>query len=205
MTNQTTQSFIPIKDLRDGVIIREDGFYCAIILVSALNFSLKSDDERKAILYQFQNLLNSLDLGIQILIQSRKINIKPYLAFMNSLYEKQTLELLKIQTKEYINFIEDFISKNDIMSKQFFIIIPFSPAISSMKRSGSFLRSNTKTDEEESLLFEQNKAQLNQRVSYIQNNIRSLGLKAVQLGTSEITELLYQTFNPGDTQDVPII
>ncbi len=201
MTKNTTQSFVPVREIREGIVIRDDGVLCAIILVSSLNFSLKSQVEREAILFQFQSLLNSLEVGIQVLIQSRRLNIKPYLEFLNTMYEGQQNELLRLQTREYINFIHDFTEKNEIMTKQFFIIVNYSP----LDMGGSKLPFFKKGDDVKEKRFEENQSQLLQRVSFIQNNIRSLGLRAVQLGTEEVTELLYQTFNPGDTQTPPSI
>ena len=201
MKKNTTQSFVPVKEIRDGIIVRDDGVLCAIVLVSSVNFNLKSKTEREAILYQFQSLLNSLEVGIQILVQSRRLNIKPYLAFLQTVYEKQQSELLRLQTREYISFIQDFTDKNHIMTKQFFVIITYSP----IEVGGGGLGFFNKKSNSKEKLFEENQGQLQQRVGFIQNNIRSLGLRAVQLGTEEVTELLYQTFNPGDTQTPPAV
>ena len=201
MTNTSTQSFVPVKEIRNGIIIRDDNVLCAIVLVSSLNFNLKSKIEREAILYQFQSLLNSLEVGVQILVQSRRLNIKPYIDFLNTVYDGQQSELLRLQTREYIKFIQEFTDKNEIMTKQFFIIITYSP-IEVSSGNLSFLK---KSSDQREKRFEENHAQLLQRISFVQNNIRSLGLRAVQLGTEEVTELLYQTFNPGDTQTPPSV
>ncbi len=199
MKQKTTQSFVPLKEIRDGTIIREDGIFCAIVLVSSLNFDLKSDLEREAILNQFQSMLNSLEVNIQILIQSRRLNIQKHLEYLENLYNKQEVELLRLQTKEYIKFITEFTESNEIMTKQFFLIIGYSP-VQIKSLTLSFKKS--KTNEQQNF-FEEAQTQLQQRVSFVQNNIRSLGLRAVRLDTEAVTELLYQTFNPGDTAPVP--
>ena len=201
MTMNTTQSFVPVKEVRDGIIIRDDGVLCAIVLVSSLNFNLKSQTEREAILYQFQSMLNSLEVGVQILIQSRRLNIKPYLQFLEDVYKKQESELLRLQTREYLGFIKEFTDKNDIMTKQFFTIITYSP----VQVQGFDLPFKKKDAGSAEKTFEESVSQLLQRVSFIQNNIRALGLRAAQLGTEEVVELLYQTFNPGDTQTPPVV
>lgn len=202
MPKATTQSFIPIKEIREGVIIREDGVLCSIILVSSINFDLKSQVEREAILFQFQSMLNSLEVAIEILVQSRKLNIKPYIQYLDGLHKSQSVELLKLQTREYIGFIKEFTERHEIVSKQFFVITTYSPT-STRDLKFSLKPKKSKKSKESDERFEENKSQLLQRTSYLQNNIRSLGLRAVQLGTEEITELLYQTFNPGDTQTPP--
>ncbi|MDE0243672.1 MAG: hypothetical protein OYG31_03115 [Candidatus Kaiserbacteria bacterium] len=200
MTTTTTQSFVPVKEIRDGIIIRDDGILCAVILVSPINFNLKSDAEREAITFQFQSVLNSLEVGVQILIQSRRLNIKGYLTFLEDVYKNQPNELLGLQTREYINFIKDFTESNEIMTKQFFVIVTYSP-IQAKGFSLPFVKNNTGSDKS----LSENISQLLQRTSFIQNNIRSLGIRTAQLGTDEVTELLYQTFNPGDTQAPPSV
>ena len=198
----TTQSFVPLKDIQNGVITRDDGVLCAVLLVSSVNFNLKSEDERQAILYQFQSILNSLEVGIQIVVQSRRLNIKPYLQYLEEVYEKQTIELLRLQTREYINFIADFTERNEIMTKQFFVVVSYAPVASGGVAAGLPFFSKKEGSSDQKVAEEQI-TQLLQRVSFIQNNIRALGLRAVQLGTEEVTELLYKTFNPGDTQTPP--
>lgn len=200
--NTTTQSFVPLKDIQNGIVTRDDGVLCAVLLVSSVNFNLKSEDERQAILYQFQSILNSLEVGVQIIVQSRRLNIKPYLQYLEEVYEKQTIELLRLQTREYINFIADFTERNEIMTKQFFVVVSYSP-VSSGGLAGGLPFLGKKEASSEQKVTEEHVTQLLQRVSFIQNNIRALGLRAVQLGTEEVTELLYKTFNPGDTQTPP--
>ena len=199
----TTQSFVPLQDVQNGIITRDDGVLCAVLLVSSVNFSLKSEDERQAILYQFQSILNSLEVGIQILVQSRRLNIKPYLQYLEEVYEKQTIELLRLQTREYISFIADFTERNEIMTKQFFVVVSYAPGSSGTGLAGGLPFFGKKDSSSGQKITEEHVTQLLQRVSFIQNNIRALGLRAVQLGTEEVTELLYKTFNPGDTQAPP--
>ena len=196
MSNTTTQSFVPIKEIQSGIIVRDDGVLCGVIMVTAINFELKSETERNAILYQFQSLLNSLEVSIQIIIQSRKLNVRGYLSFLKEIYEKQKNELMRLQTQEYIKFIKHFTEVNDIMTKQFYVIVTYSP-INVSGGGFSFFKKSASAKEKK---FEENKSQLLQRISFIQNNIRSLGVNCVLLKTEEVTELIYQTFNPGDTQ-----
>ena len=117
----TTQDFIPIQEIRDGVIILKNGGMRAIILASSLNFALKSQDEQSSILMQFQNFVNSLDFSIQIFVQSKKLDIRPYIALLEDRYKEQTTELMKIQVREYIEFIKTFVESTNIMSKSFFV------------------------------------------------------------------------------------
>ena len=170
----TTQAFVPLKDIHNGVITRDDGVLCAVLLVSSVNFNLKSEDERQAILYQFQSILNSLEVGIQILVQSRRLNIKPYLQYLEEVYEKQTIELLRLQTREYINFIADFTERNEIMTKQFFVVVSYAPGSSGGLGGGLSFFGKKKEQPSEQKVAEEHITQLLQRVSFIQNNIRAV-------------------------------
>lgn len=198
------QEFVPLKEIRDGIAILKDGGMRAIVLSSSLNFALKSQENQEAIIYQFQNFLNSLDFPTQIFIQSRRLDIRPYIALLEERYKQQAGDLLKLQTREYIQFIKTFTEQTSIMTKSFFVVVPFTPAIGQSSSDGikSFLGSkDKKTAAQQKIdLFEENKSQLEQRVSIIEQGLTRCGLRAARLGTEEITELFYKIFNPGDTE-----
>jgi hypothetical protein len=204
---KTTQEFVPIKEVRDGLIIMKDGSIRAIVLSSSLNFALKSVDEQEAIIYQFQNFLNSLDFSVQISIQSRELDIRPYLASLEKRYADELNDLLKIQIKEYVQFVKNFTESQNIMSKTFFIIIPFNPTIlyNSKKNKGLMgiipnANNKNKKNEEKNDNFEEYRTQIEQRVSIIQQGLMRCGIRSVSLGTEETIELFYKLFNPGDTE-----
>ncbi len=129
-----TQNFVPIEEIRDGIVVLKDGGMRAILLASSINFALKSSDEQMGVVGQFQNMLNSLDFSLQIFIQSRRLDIRPYLALLEDRYKAQTADLMKIQTKEYIDFIGSFTEQVSIMTKRFFLVVPYSPNL--MNESG---------------------------------------------------------------------
>jgi hypothetical protein len=203
---KTTQEFVPIKEVRDGIIIMKDGSMKAVVLSSSLNFALKSADEQEAIIYQFQNFLNSLDFSVQISIQSRELDIRPYLATLEKRYTNELNDLLKIQIREYIGFVKSFTESQNIMSKTFFVVIPFSPTMIFGPKKDSGLskfipNANKKTIKTEKTdNFEENRTQLEQRVSVVQQGLMRCGIRSVSLGTEETIELFYKLFNPGDTE-----
>jgi hypothetical protein len=204
-TAKTTQEFVPIKEVRDGIIIMKDGSMRAVILSAALNFALKSADEQEAIIYQFQNFLNSLDFSVQISVQSRQLDIRPYLAILEKRYTDELNELLKIQIREYIQFVKSFTESQSIMSKTFFAVIPFTPTMLNSKKDsglGKFLPSANKKEERavKTDNFEENRSQLEQRVSVVEQGLMRCGIRSVSLGTEEAIELFYKLFNPGDTE-----
>lgn len=122
-----------VKEIRDGVVILNDNSMVAIVMTSSLNFALKSSDEQQAILLQFQNFLNSLESAIQIFIQSKRLDIRPYIALMENRRKEQTNELIRIQTKEYIEFVRNFTENTNIMSKNFFMVVTYRPPVVATK------------------------------------------------------------------------
>lgn len=115
-----TQDFVSVRDIKDNVVIQKDGQMTMVLLASSINFALKSIDEQKAVLLQFQQFLNTIDFSLQIYVQSRRLNIEPYLDLLKGLEGKQDNELMRIQLKEYIEFINTFTEDIDVMSKNFF-------------------------------------------------------------------------------------
>ncbi len=207
VSSKATQEFVPIKEVRDGIVILKDGSMRGIVIASSLNFSLKSDDERTAIVNQFQDFLNSLDFYVQISIQSRRLDIRPYLALLEERYKEQVNDLMKIQTREYIDFIKKFTESTNIMTKSFFIVVPYDPALVNIKGGiggvGADLfkkRSANEEIENNRTSFEENRTQLEQRISVIVQGLSRCGIRVVKLGEEEVIELFYKIFNPGDTE-----
>ena len=202
--SKATQDFVPIQEVRDGVVVLKDGSLRSVLLASSLNFSLKSDDERNAILFQFQDFLNSLDFPIQIFIQSRRLDIRPYIALLEERYKEQTNDLMKIQTQEYIGFIKNFTESTNIMTKSFFVVVPYTPAIIQEGTLSRFNPMSKKDKNEETKQteenFEENRTQLEQRVGVVEQGLVRSGVRVVLLGTEEVIELFYKIFNPGETE-----
>jgi type IV secretory pathway VirB4 component len=201
---KATQEFVPIKEIRDGVIVLKDGDLRAIVLANSINLSLKSDDEQRATIMQFQSFLNTLDFQVQISIQSRRLDIRPYLLLLENRMKVQNEPLIKLQTKEYMDFIRNFTETVSIMTKSFFVVVPYTQTTLSSD-SGIFKRIfNKKSSKEaalaEALDFEEKKSQLEQRVSVIQQGLSRCGIKSVQLGTEEAVEVFYKVFNPGELE-----
>lgn len=194
-----TQDFVPIKEVRDGIVVLKDGSMRAILMTSSINFALKGEDEQIAILGQFQSFLNSLEFTIQIYIQSRDLDIRPYVAKLEELYKTQTTDLMRIQTREYIEFIKTFVEGTAIMSKRFFIVVPYTPSIVSSKKGGLLGFGGAKKTRVDAITqFEENRSQIEQRVSVVEQGLGATGVRIVNLGTEEIIELFYKIFNPGD-------
>ncbi len=198
----STQDFLEIDQIREGVIILKNKALRAVLMVSSLNFALKSEEEQSAIIYQFQNFLNSLDFSIQIVIQSRKLNITGYLDKVKELEAKQTNELLKVQTAEYRQFIEDIITGappagkyGEIMSKSFYLVTPFTL----LEAKGVSPFKILKTPKAPALTeedFQRCKQQLWQRMEYVALGLRRCGLQAIPLTTPELIELFWSLHHP---------
>lgn len=201
-TEGATQQFVPVKEIRNGTIILKDGGYRGVLICSSINFGLKSADEQHAITLGFQNFLNTLDFSIQIVINSRRMDLRPYLALLEEKAPEQKTELMRIQLHEYIEFVRSFTDNANIMTKSFYIVVPYSPHVSVADTIGFFQRSSASVKNAASeTSFEESLAQLEQRLSLVAGGLSGTGVRAVPLGTEEIIELLYRSFNPGELEN----
>ncbi len=190
-----TQAVLEFDQIREGVIIMKDKSLRGILMVSSLNFELKSEEEQNAIIWQFQNFLNSLDFSIQILVQTKRVNITGYLDKLKELEEKQENELLKLQISEYRDFIKELIGGGEIFTKNFFVIVPFYlielPGIKEKKEKA------IKLDEEK---FQRAKAQLWERMEFVAMGLSRCGLQSHLLDSSQIIELLWSLYHPEEAE-----
>lgn len=197
-SNSSTTRFVDIKSLEDGVVRLKNGSLRSVLLVSSINFDLKSSDEQDAIIVAYQNFLNSLDFPVQIIINSRKLNIAPYINKVTRSAKTQHNELLRLQTIEYKNFIESLTTRINIMSKFFYIVVPFSPIEKAgggiLDKISSAFGKNSKARQLE--LYETNKNQLWQRVDHVAAALSGTGLHFTALNTEELIELFYNSYNP---------
>jgi hypothetical protein len=201
---KATQEFIPIKEVRDGIIVLKDGELRSIVLANSVNLSLKSQDEQRATILQFQNFLNTLDFSVQISIQSRRLDIRPYLLLLENRIKVQNEPLLKLQTKEYIEFIRNFTETVSIMTKSFFVVVPYTHTVLKSD-SGIFEKLFSRKNKEQERIakqvdFEEKRSQLEERVAVIQQGLGRCGINSAQLGTEEVVEVLYKVFNPGEVE-----
>lgn len=197
---KASQKLIALAEIRDGISILTDGTMRATLMVSSINFALKSEDEQNAIVYAFQDFINALDFPIHITVSSRKLDITPYLEEVKLRRDQQANELLRLQMNEYITFVEELVKNSNIMSKTFFITVPF--AITQSKKEGAVSKmfkgikgaagKHTMGEVE----FEHNRAQLLQRVEQVAVGLRAIGLRLVPLKTQELLELFYTMYNP---------
>lgn len=194
-----TQQFVPVREIRNGIIVLKDGGYRGVLICSSINFALKSADEQRAITEGFQNFLNTLDFSIQIVVNSRKMDLRPYLALLEGKAPEQKNELLRIQLREYIEFVSSFADRANIMTKSFYIIVPYTPRLTTASAVG-LLRKSMPTSASNTS-FEEDRAQLEQRLALVAAGISGTGVRAAQLGTEEVIELLYRSFNPGELEN----
>lgn len=201
---KATQEFVPIKEVRDGIVVLKNDELRAIVLANSVNLSLKSSDEQQATIMQFQNFLNTLDFSVQISIQSRRLNIRPYLLLLEDRIKVQNEPLLKLQTREYIEFIKNFTDSVAIMTKNFFVVVPYTHT-TLKSDSGIINKIFSKKNKEEikaakQIDFEEKRSQLEERVAVIQQGLSRCGINSAQLGTEEVVEVFYKVFNPGEIE-----
>lgn len=194
----STQKYLSIDTIQDSVVILKDGGLRAVLMTSSINFDLKSSDEQDAIIYAYQNFINSLDFPLQIQVSSRVLNINGYINYLSEFQQTQQNELLRLQIGEYSQFIQELVSEANIVNKTFYIVIPFDPIevkegfldkLSNAMNPKIAIR-YTKED------FEKYKTQLWQRVNGVMYGLKRAGIYMTPLNTQELIELYYSFYNP---------
>lgn len=195
----SSQKYINVEEIKNDIVVLKNNSLRAILLVSSINFDLKSSEEQEAIIFGYQNFLNSLDFPIQILISSKRLDIGSYLDLLEEKKKVQTGELMRLQISEYSNFIKNLTEVSQIMSKFFYVVVPFYPIETEdegfLKGLMSSLNPKQKITENVET-FETYKNQLWQRVDQISSGLSALGIKSTALKTEEIIELLHASYNP---------
>ena len=195
----STQRHLDVTEIKDNTVVIKDGTLRVVLLVSSINFALKSEDEQNAIIAAYVNFLNSINFPLQIVIQSRKLNIENYLANLEQVEKEQTNELLRIQTADYRQYVKELIELGEIMTKRFYVVVPYNPL---SDRQKNFFRRMLdlfqaskiiKLDEKRFLARQRD---LMQRVDHVVSALASIGLKAIILDTQSLIELYYNTYNP---------
>lgn len=195
----STQQYLDIAEIRDDVVVLKDGTLRAVLLVSSLNFALKSEDEQNAIIQGYLSFLNTLDAPLQIVVQSRKLNIDDYLHRLEEQEKTQANELLRAQIGDYRQFVRELVELGEIMQKKFFVVIPHNPLTNRRKgffaRAGEVLKPlvSTKLRDEQ---FRQRKKDLLVRVDSVRASLNSMSLTNAMLDTQSLIELYYASYNP---------
>lgn len=208
-TPASTQRYLDIQEIRDDVVIMKDGSLRSVLLVSSVNFDLKSEEEQQAIIQSYTSFLNTLDFPLQIVIQSRKFNIDDYLDRLTTIEKRQSNELLRLQTAEYRHYIAELVELADLMSKRFYVTVPFHPH--ERKRQNFFQKVRTLIGpmnimELREDQFAAYKDELFKRVDRVIDGLASVGgLKAAVLDTQGLIELYYQTYNPQTAEQQPLV
>ena len=195
----STQQYLDIAEIRDNTIVMRDGTLRAVLMASSINFALKSEVEQNAIIAGYVSFLNNIDFPLQIVVQSRELKIEDYLAMLKQKEKEQTNELLKMQTAEYFQYINELISLGKIMNKRFYLVVPYNPL--SDKQKNFFARlleafkpaTVIKMKEDK---FKRRQNDLSRRVENVISELASLGINSVQLDTQSLIELFYNTYNP---------
>lgn len=195
----STQQYIDIAEIRDDLVVMKDGTVRAVLMVSSINFALKSSEEQEAIVQAYITFLNGLEYPLQIVIQSRRMNIDEYLLRLREQERKTQNELLKAQITDYRDFVAELVEMGDIMQKRFFVVVPYDPL--SNKRRGFFSRlsqalSPIASAKLNKTQWEDRKVAMSRRAELLGGQLESMGLTVVRLDTQGLIELYYDVYNP---------
>jgi type IV secretory pathway VirB4 component len=203
----SAQKSLIISEMRNDTILMKDGTLRAVLMVSSINFALKNEDEQQAIINSYVSFLNGLDHPLQIVIQSRQLNIRPYLEKLAKKEREQPNELLRMQIADYRSFVSELVDLGKIMSKQFYVVVPYDPLTN--KKRGFWSRLSDIVNPAVTVRlkderFFKRKYDLDMRVRQVESGLTSMGLEVVRLDTQSLIELFYSTFNPDIALSEPL-
>jgi len=201
--DDATQNLVPIREIRNNIVILEDNSLVTVLMVSSMNFELKSYDEQIATIKAFKSFLSLLEFPVQISVQSRRMDIKPYLQSLEEQLAVKENPLMRTQISEYINFITEFTQDVDIMKKSFYLVVSYTPSTASGKKGflnklTSFIKKDKKFNFLDPKLFEEYRLQLEQRADILSSGITRIGLNIEALSTAQLIELYNNIYNPGE-------
>ncbi|MFA5886278.1 MAG: hypothetical protein WC863_00690 [Patescibacteria group bacterium] len=203
-----TQEYLNIAEIKDNTVVMKDGTLRAVLLVSSINFALKSEDEQNAVISSYIRFLNNISFMMQIVIQSRELDIDNYLQYLKSKEKEQTNKLLKVQTADYIEYIQELTSLGKIMNKRFYVIIPYDPLTDKHKNFfsliGEALKPATIIKLKETT-FQKYQDMLDRRVESVLNGLESMGVASIRLDTQSLIELYYKTYNPETAKNQELV
>lgn len=204
----STQQYLDIAEIKDNTVVMKDGTLRAVLLVSSINFALKSEDEQNAVIDSYVRFLNNLSFTLQIVIQSRELDIDNYLQYLKAKEKEQTNKLLKVQTADYIEYIRDLTSLGKIMNKRFYIVVPYNPLtdrhkgffslISEALKPATIIKLKEKT-------FREYQEMLERRIESVTGGLESMGVAVARLDTQSLIELYYKTYNPETSKNQNLV
>lgn len=204
----STQQYLDIAEIKENTVVMKDGTLRAVLLVSSINFALKSEDEQNAVIESYIRFLNNLSFTLQIVIQSRELDIDNYLQYLKGKEKEQTNKLLKIQTADYIEYIKELTSLGKIMNKRFYIVVPYDPLTDKHKsffnligeamRPATIIKLKEKT-------FRQYQDMLERRIESVAGGLESMGVAVARLDTQSLIELYYKTYNPETSKNQNLV
>jgi len=202
----STQNTLQIAEIRDGIVIMNDGSFRSVVMVKSINFDLMSPQEREAVEYSYQGFLNSLYFDVQIFIRSQKVDIRPYLERLDKIRSEHDNMLLALLMEDYIGYMANIAQQTNIMDKKFYVIIPFNPitttqqAITQSKNFFTGLAGMFNKKEQHVVINEGDlqkaKDELRNRVQAVLGGLQQCGVQGLPLDTQELIELYYDAYNP---------
>lgn len=202
----STQNTLQIAEIRDGIVIMNDGSFRSVVMVKSINFDLMSPQEQEAVEYSYQGFLNSLFFPIQIFIRSQKVDLRPYIEKLDKIRTEHDNMLLSLLMEDYIAYIDNLSQQTNIMDKKFYVVIPFFPNVEvqqALTRSKNFLGGVGKIfnkADDHVVINEQDleaaKTELRNRVEAVLAGLQQCGIQGLPLDTQELIELYYDTYNP---------
>lgn len=206
---QPTQRYLDIAEIREDVVVMKDGTLRGVLMVSSINFALKSEDEQQAVIQGYMQFLNGLNHPLQVVIQSRKMNIDPYIQRLRAREGEVTNELMRSQIRDYISYVTELVELGEIMQKRFYVVVPYDPMDDQGQGKNFFIRAREALSPASVLKlnlkqFNDRRERMMQRLGAVAGGLQSMGLQVAMLDTQGLIELYYTAYNPEVLDSEPL-
>jgi len=199
----STQNAMEIAEIRDGIVIMNDGSFRAVVMAQSINFDLMSPDEREAVEFAYQGFLNSLYFDVQIFIRSQRVDLRPYLERLDKIRSEHDNMLLALLMEDYINYMAAIAEQTNIMDKKFYVIVDFHSVIDAQKavKAGKSFFSTILGKKEQRVIINESdleaaKTELKNRIQTVMAGLQQCQVNSIPLDTQELIELYYDAYNP---------
>ena len=117
-------SYLPISQIRNGVIKTKDERYLRMIEILPINFLLRSASEKRNIIYSFAAYLKIAPPNLQFKVLSKKADIKDYIEKIRKEAEQEPDERCRILQEDYAKLLTQ-LGTREAITRRFFLIFEY--------------------------------------------------------------------------------
>ena len=117
-------SYLPIAQIRNGIIKTRDERYVKIVEVLPINFLLRSASEKCSIVQAFASYLKIAPPKLQFKVLSKKADMKEYIEKIRKETEAETNERCRLLQEDYVRLLQE-LGTREAITRRFFLIFQY--------------------------------------------------------------------------------